>query len=276
MTTPLAGPESLIDVHAHFGRGASDARRLDAGDRIGITCHVGSILGSWGATSPTYFASPADVTRGNDEMLTLSAGEPGRVRAYIHVNPNDTKHAMAELERGVTRGGVGIKIAAARRADDALLDPLCAFAAAYKLPVLHHVWQHRTRHWPGQDISDAADLARLAARHPRVNFIAAHIAGGGDWQHSLAAAADTPNLCFDLSGSGADRGMLDDCLRWLGAARLLWAADLTLCTGLARLRAIDALGLPGGDVADIRWRNARRIFPCDAFAACLLPPEATA
>ena len=38
------------------------------------------------------------------------------------------------------------------------------------LPVLHHIWQHRTREWPSQEISDGADLARLAARHPRASL----------------------------------------------------------------------------------------------------------
>ena len=268
MTGPLAGVAPLIDVHAHFGRGASvDRRRLEAGDRIGISCHVASILGSWGAGSPTYFSSPDDVTRGNDVMLDLADADPGRVRAWIHVNPNDTGRALAELDRGRARGGIGVKLAAARRCDDPLLDPVCSWAAAHRVPVLHHLWQHRTHHWPGQDISDAADYARLAARHPTVSFVAAHISGGGDWQHSLPAVADAPNILFDLSGSGCDRGMLDDCLRWLGPRRLLWAADVTLCTGLAKLRALDAISLPAADLADIHWRNAHRIFPPGAFAA---------
>ncbi|MBI2795183.1 MAG: amidohydrolase family protein [Gemmatimonadetes bacterium] len=268
MTTPLAGTAPLIDVHAHFGRSFdTDRRRLEAGDRIGISCHVASILGTWGTASPTYFASPDDVTGGNTSMYHIADHDPGRIRAYIHVNPNYPAHALAELERGIARGGIGVKLAAARRCDDPLLDPVCEFAAAHHLPVLHHLWQHRTRHWPGQDISDAADLARLAARHPTVSFIAAHISGGGDWQHSLPAAAGAPNVCFDLSGSGCDRGMLDDGLQWLGPRRLLWAADVTLCTGLAKLRALDVIGLPPGDLADIRWRNAVRIFPPGAFAA---------
>ena len=66
----LAGPGPLIDVHAHFffdgcGRGDWDAlnrARFRGGDRIGVSFHVASILGSWGRWSPTYFASPADTT----------------------------------------------------------------------------------------------------------------------------------------------------------------------------------------------------------------------
>ncbi len=273
MSEPLAGPEPLIDVHAHFhwaGTGRShwahaNARRLEAGDQIGIRFHVASVLGTWGHQSPTYFSSPTDVRAGNDAMYALASEQHGRVRAWVHVNPNEQDAALREIERGVAAGAIGIKIAAARRCDDALLDPIATLAGEHHLPILHHLWQHRTRHWPGQDISDAADYARLASRHPRTTFLAAHIGGGGDWQHSLPAVADTPNICFDLSGSGIDRGMLERCLEWLGPARLLWAADLTLDTALAKLRALEQLGLSRDDVANIRWRNAVRIFPVDAF-----------
>ena len=76
---PLAGRTPLVDAHAHFYHPASGARdwqrvnaaRFRAGERIGISAHVASILGSWGLTSPTYFPSPADVTAGNDAMLAL-------------------------------------------------------------------------------------------------------------------------------------------------------------------------------------------------------------
>ena len=77
---PLAGSAPLIDAHAHFYHPASgradwkrvNAARLRAGDRIGITYHVASVLGSYGHTSPTYFPSPADVSVGNDAMAELA------------------------------------------------------------------------------------------------------------------------------------------------------------------------------------------------------------
>jgi uncharacterized protein len=270
---PLGGPEPLVDVHAHFlhaGCGRTDweavnAARFRAGERIGITWHVASILGTFGHTSPTYFPSPVDVTRGNDEMLALQAREGGRVRGYVAVNPNHTAHALAEIERGVAAGLVGLKLLASRRADDPLLDPLIDAAARHRLPVLHHIWQHRTRHWPGQDVSDGADLVRLAERHPDVDFILAHIGGGGDYAHTFAAAADAPNVLLDLSGSGVDRGMLDQALEAVGPARLLWGADITLETGLAKLRALEVVGLPPDELAAVRWRNAARIFPAGTF-----------
>jgi predicted TIM-barrel fold metal-dependent hydrolase len=270
---PLAGREPLIEVHAHFlharcGRKdwqQRNASRLRAGERIGITVHIASILGTWGHTSPIYFPSPGDVTLGNDEMLALQRREGDRVRSYVTVNPNDTEHALSEIDRCLAQGAIGIKLAASRRADDPLLDPIAVEAARRGVPVLQHVWQHRRRDWPGQEASDGVELARLAGRHRRVSFILAHIGGGGDWQHTLPAVADVPNVYIDLSGSGVDRGMLDRTLAAVGASRMLWGSDLTMETGLAKLWALDVVGLSADDVASIRWRNAARIFPPGSF-----------
>ncbi|MFN2398909.1 MAG: amidohydrolase family protein [Gemmatimonadaceae bacterium] len=269
--TPLpdrgAGP--LVDVHAHFyharsGRKDWQARnesRLRAGQRIGISVHIASILGTWGYTSPTYFPSPRDVSFGNDQMLALQSRDPARVRCYVVVNPNDTIHALEEIARCNEAGAIGIKLAASRRADDPLLDPIVEEAERRALPVLHHIWQHRRRDWPGQEASDAVELGRLAVRHPSVHFILAHIGGGGDWAHTLPAVEDLANVFLDLSGSGVDRGMLDAAVVAVGAGRLLWGCDITMETGLAKLRALSVIGLDLAEIAAVRWKNAHRIFP---------------
>ena len=257
----------LIDVHAHFhheGGPRSDwrernASRLGAGERIGISTHVASILGSWGRTSPTYFPSPADVTDGNEAMLALQREHPDHIRCYVTVNPNYTAHALAEIERRLGAGMIGIKLAASRRADDPLLDPICEAAARHHAPVLHHIWQHRRHEWPGQEASDAAELGALARRHPGVAFILAHIGGGGDWLHSLHEVRPLANVFVDLSGSGVDGGMLEACLAAVGAGRLLWGADITLCTGWAKLRYLERI-LPASELELVRWKNAVAVF----------------
>jgi uncharacterized protein len=266
-------PQHLIDAHAHFHWSGSrddfmryNESRLRAGQTIGVTYHVASILGTWGRTSPTYFASPADIVAGNDAMYAIADDEQARVRAFVHVNPNHTEHALREIARGVARGAIGVKLSASRRADDALNDPIAADAGARGLPVLHHIWQHRQREWGMQEASDAIELARLAARHPGTNFILAHIGGGGDWAHTINVIRHVPNIFPDTSGSGVDRGMLDSYLDAIGPRRLLWAADLTLCTGLAKLQALEVIGMPEDDLDDICWRNAVRIFPPNSFA----------
>jgi len=261
--------EPLIDAHAHFLHakcGRADwadvnAARLRAGAKMGITCHVASVLGTYGFTSPTYFPSPVDATLGNDALLALCESEGNLVRMLVTVNPNFTDHARGEIERCVARGAVGIKLLASRRADDPLLDPICELAARHKLPILHHIWQHRWREWPNQEISDGTDLARLARRHPKVTFILAHIGGGGDYLHTFGAVREVKNIVADTSGSGVDRGMLDAAVGALGSQRLLWGCDLTMDTGLAKLRALENTGLSSeDDISDIRWRNAARVF----------------
>ena len=261
--------EPLVDAHAHFlhaGCGRADwaevnDARFRAGARIGITCHVASILGTYGFNSPTYFPSPEDTTIGNDAMLAMCEQHGDLVRMLVTVNPNYTTQALAEVDRCIARGAVGIKLLASRRADDPLVDPICERAAQHDVPILHHIWQHRRRDWPNQEISDGADLAKLARRHARVTFILAHIGGGGDYLHTFAAIRDVKNIVADISGSGVDRGMLDEAVAALGSQRLLWGCDLTMETGLAKLRALENTGLSSAeDVKDIRWRNAARVF----------------
>ncbi|HEX9611825.1 MAG TPA: amidohydrolase family protein [Gemmatimonadales bacterium] len=262
----------LIDVHAHFfhprtpradWRERNDSR-LRAGDKMGVSIHVASVLGTWGLTSPVYFPSPADVTAGNEALLVLQREHPDSIRGYACVNPNYTTHALQEIERCLRAGLVGVKLAASRRADDPLLDPICELAGDGRVPVLHHVWQHRRRDWPGQEASDAVELCALAARHPNVQFILAHIGGGGDWEHSLGVVRDVPNVLVDLSGSGVDGGMLEACVAAVGPERLLWGSDLTMDTGWAKLRYLERL-LSREDLERVKWKNAARVFPRGAF-----------
>lgn len=275
---PLAGAAPLIDVHAHFHTPASgrtdwlayNSARLQAGEQIGVTAHVASVLGSWGHSSPTYFSSPADLTHGNRWMFDFAEQDRAavarpRVFAYVALNPNYREHVDRALTEALSRHAVGVKLAASRKADDALLDEIARFAAEHQLPILHHIWQDRRQEWPGQDASDGVELGRLAARHPSTRFLLAHIGGGGDWAHTLHAVRELENISVDLSGSGIDRGMIDAAVTALGARRVLWAADLTLCTGLTKAWALDVAGLNTDAVADVRWRNAVRLFPRARF-----------
>ncbi len=262
----------LIDVHAHFLSELShrsdwrtlNSVRLEAGARIGITVHVASILGSWGARSPVYFPSPDDVTCANEALLELMRAHQ-EIRGYCVVNPNFTEHAMNEMARRIDQGMIGIKLAASRRADDSLLDPIAQLAGQRGVPILHHVWHHRQRDWPGQEASDATELALLAERHPETRFILAHLGGGGDWSHSLRVARETPNIWIDLSGSGIDVDMLDRAWDVLGASRLLWGTDITMDTAWGKLRYLEASGATPAELDLIRFGNAHQIFPEGAF-----------
>jgi len=75
---------------------------------------------------------------------------------------------------------------------------------------------------------------------------------------------DLPNVFVDLSGSGVDGGMLEECVEAVGVERLLWGCDLTIDTGWAKLRYLEHM-LTGDELELVKWRNASRIFPPTAF-----------
>jgi hypothetical protein len=253
---------------------AVNAARLRAGERMGVTWHVASVLGTGGHVAHLLRLARRRHARQRRDARAAPRC-PDRVRAYVHVNPNFPEHARAEIDRGVGRGAVGVKLSASRRADDPLLDPIAAEAGRRGLPILHHVWQWRRRDWPMQEASDGVELARLAAAPPaHAPSSSRTSAAAATTMHTFPAVADLPNVHLDLSGSGVDRGMLDAALAAVGARRLLWACDVTMCTGLAKLRALDHVGLdadgprrralaqrgaalPGGRVPHGRGRASR-------------------
>lgn len=258
----------MIDAHAHFfteRAGRSDwqeinARRLDAGRKMGVSVHVASILGTWGFTSPTYFPSQEDLTHANDRLVSLMQEHPGEIAGYCAVNPNYAKHAMDEITRRMDQGMVGIKLAASRRANDPLVDPIAKRAGEIGAPILHHIWQRRRREWPGQEASDAVELAELAARHAGTTFILAHIGGGGEWSHSLRAVQPFENIVVELSGSGVDSGMLEMVVEYVGVPRMMWGSDVTMDTGLAKLRYLQAMDLSDAEMKRITLGTAKEIF----------------
>lgn len=266
----------LIDVHAHFHTELSNKAdwriknqaRLDAGRKIGVMAHVVSILGSWGARSPTYFPSPNDVVFANDRMVEMME-ENDAIFGYCVVNPNYTDHALAEIQKRVDQGLIGVKLAASRRADDELLHPIASRAGELSVPILHHIWQNRKRDWPGQEASDATELTTLARRYPKTSFILAHLGGGGDWAHTIRAVRDEPNIWVDLSGSGIDPDMLDRAVHVVGPEKLLWGSDLTMDTAWAKLRYLERMGLTTRELESISYKNACAIFPEGCFGRVL-------
>jgi hypothetical protein len=69
----------------------------------------------------------------------------------------------------------------------------------------------------------------------------------------------------DLSGSGVDAGMLEAALECVGAERMVWACDVTMDTGLGKLRYLESMDISAADLGRIRSGNARELFPEGAF-----------
>ena len=243
----------LIDVHAHFLHDRSprtdwrerNASRLRAGERVGITVHVASILGSWGATSPIYFPSPSDIEYGNNFLLALQREHAAGIRGYAVVNPNFQRHALSELARCLdARHGWNQAGGEPPGGRSSAGSDLSGCRASAESP-----YSTTSGNTGGGTIRDRRRATRSSwerwrPRHPGVNFLLAHIGGGGDWIHSLAAIRSLPNVYVDLSGSGVDGGMLEACVEAVGVERLVWGCDLTIDTGWAKLRYLEHLLSP--------------------------------
>ena len=130
----------------------------------------------------------------------------------------------------MARGAIGVKLLAQpprRRSAARSRSP--SWRPRHGLPILHHIWQHRTREWPIQEISDGArPRAARGAASRRRRSSSRTSAAAATRRTRFAAVRDMPNIYPDLSGSGVDRGMLDAALAALGARRV--------CSGRATSR----------------------------------------
>ena len=137
---------------------------------------------------------------------------------------------------------IGIKLAASRRADDPLLDPICRLAAERGVPVLHHIWQHRRREYPGRKPPTRVELGDLA----RAASAGALPAGAHRRRRRLAAlAARRARTCPTSTSTSPAAASTAACSRPASppsaSERLLWGCDLTIETGWAKLRYLEHL-----------------------------------
>ena len=250
----------IIDCHAHLSGehtgitriwGRSDAALIEAADRVGIDMSCASIL-------TTALPAPMeDFQECNRQMAAATQQFPGKVRGYCYVNPGYTREALHEIRTYVEEHDfMGIKLYNEYVCTDPILFPIVELSIELGVPILQHA-SHQHRPIPSQPyISDSGDLAELAARYPEAVFICAHIGGGGDWEWTVKAARNTPNLYLDTSGSVFDSGMVAMAVRVVGAERVLFGCDTSFTAGIGKLRAADLTDdqralIMGGNMARI-------------------------
>jgi hypothetical protein len=243
-------PAKVIDAHNHLnfhGRpdwAKEDRKLIDAADRLGIDQLCCSILPPERPTTLEGFRLC------NQYLLEAMQRFPGRVLGYVFVNPGSGQAATDEIRRYVLdHGFIGVKLYNDYRVTDAKVAPVLEVAARLKIPILHHAGHTSWLPAPQPAISDAGHIAAAARAFPETTFICAHICGGGDWEWSIKALRDAKTVCFDTSGSVADEGTVELAVRTLGAARVLFACDLSMTASVGRIRG-----------ADIGEEDRRRIF----------------
>lgn len=216
--------EGVWDVHGHLsGPGLSGtpreriAKLLRCADRMGIERLVVFMGYPW-----AYDPTPDDMRRQNDQVLEAIEHSHGRAHGFVYLNPKHTEASVAELNRCVADGPmVGIKLWVALRCHETQLDPIVERAGELKAPVLQHTWFKATGNLPGE--STPCDLAKLAVRHPRASFIAAHT--GGQWERGIRALRSVKNVTAEICGSDPTTGFVEMAVRELGAERVVYGSD---------------------------------------------------
>jgi len=249
----------IIDFHAHpgFGRDLQRLRAefrdtLRAADHHQVDWICLNAIADW-----TPSPSAAEVRKGNDIILSLMAEHPQRVIGFCYVNPNDADESMQEIERCVVEGGMaGIKLWQACKASDRRVDPIAQRAAELGVPILQHAWYNVLGN--GETESTPADVAQMAARHPKTKIVMAHLTGAGE--RGLADIAPFENVCVDISGGEPEAGMVEMAVARLGAERVVFGTDTPIRSYGATLGKVLEARLNAGQRALILGGNARRLL----------------
>ena len=253
-------PVTVIDCHIHTqvpdGRydEAEVERCLALAGRAGIDRLVYLFnLGS-GGVDP----QEVDLRASNDLGLELVARHPDRFAAFCYLNPSlPESFTLAEIDRCIANGPMaGIKLWISVKANDPRLDPIMEQAAQLKVPVLHHAWYKATEFVFNE--STPAEVADLARRHPRVDIIMAHLAGGG-WR-GVRDVRDCPNVVVDTSGAQPHAGLVEYAVQELGAARVVFGSDWPIRDFAVQRARVDGAALSADQKALILGGTMARLL----------------
>jgi len=243
----------IVDAHCHLQPrphlqgGAFDAKDLVAAmDRSAVDVAIVSAI-SGGSTSEDnrYAARAVDA-------------HPGRILAYVNLDPSDLPGALRELDRwGEDPRFRGVKLHPANHVwfpFERAYDPLYERIQALGLPVLWHSGTYPT--------SLPLQIATVAMRFPGMPCILAHF-GLDLAPECFPSASLAPNVHVDLTANPAVP-MMRAWLDRFGAHRFLWGSDHPLYRIAYELARVDALAPSPVEREAILAGTARALFRLEA------------
>lgn len=177
---------------------------------------------------PYVYSNPDPVVfkRCNDLVYEALKRYPDIMKGMCFVNPGYAKEACQEIDRCVNElGFIGVKLYNHYYISDPVVHSVIEKCIQLDLPILEHAGKVTSLPVTEPFISDGTHFAKAAEKYPEALFIYAHIGGGGDYQWSLKAIADCPNVYMDISGSIYDENMIEDAVAKMGAERLMFGTD---------------------------------------------------
>ncbi|MBO9604546.1 MAG: amidohydrolase family protein [Paenibacillaceae bacterium] len=193
-----------------------------------------------------------------ETLAAAAAAYPGRFLPLLFVCPMQPHAFTLELiERYVTNGPlVGIKFHISLPADDERYEPIYDYLERHDIPLLFHSWYKTTMRATFE--SSPAQIAAMAARHPKLRVLMAHLTGAK--LRGIADIKPYPNVLLDTSGSQPEEGYLQRAIEELGAERVLYGSDYPIRSFATQLARIDSADLTQGQRELVLYRNARQFF----------------
>jgi uncharacterized protein len=227
-----------LDAHQHCGAlGLDPAAVAQASDFFGIERYAVSI--PLGDTPEAFRAS-------NDIVLRLMREYPDRVLGQCFVNPRYPREALAEVNRCLAEGMIGLgELYHHAKINDPIYFPIVERCIEENASIMVHARADLGLLRPDYKTdapitsSVAEDFVDVARRYPEAILIHGHIGGGGDWEYMCKALRDVPSVFIDTSGSVTDAGMIDFAVQQLGVERMLFATDINIETGVGKILDAD-------------------------------------
>ncbi len=185
--------------------------------------------------SPELFISANNVT------YEAMKRYPGKIYGMAYVHPGHIREALHELDRCIGElGFIGVKLYYDYTMDDPAYNPIIEKCIELDVPILQHSmhFMDASNRIRQSLASDGVHMARAARRYPEATFIMGHFTIA-EWQYSLNAIIDCPNVYTDMSGSVYDQPQIEDAVRLLGANRILFGTDGSLSAGVGKLLGAD-------------------------------------
>lgn len=226
-----------IDSHAHvFFTDDSPETQIDFADRLGIEKLMISR-----PMAPGSKGLPEEFVRCNNLVLSAVKKYPDRFIGQPTLNPQYGKESLAEIDRCIDAGMVGLKLYNHVKINDPLFYPIIERYIDLKMIMLMHVGIGKSRitYDPGepQNVSIPEDFVDAAKRYPEAMFQFAHLAGGEDWEDACNTLKEVPNVFVDVSGSNNDANIVDFAVRSLGVDRVFFGCDNSFYQGVGHVIA---------------------------------------
>jgi hypothetical protein len=244
----------IFDCHTHWGEcfrkrdGQDPNRWIEMFARHGVTCAL--VLPFAG------LLDAGKIRADNDDVLAVCAKSSGRMIPFCTVNSWFIEEATAEFERCLTHGFRGIKFhpwLQGQPVNSAGMDAICDLAASAGVPVIFHDGT--------PPYSLPSQIALLARRNPRTQFILGHCGLLEHWREAAMALNSTGNLWGCLCGPHA--AGVAHLIRHCDTTRLLWGSDagFTLDDAIGyRLGLMDVVGISDRVKQSILSDNPKRLL----------------